>query len=473
MADKLARSCWQVPLLALLYATAASAAVEFEPMVAVGVSHTDNVSLTLTDPQRATIFRLNPSFSLTQEGKRVTTDVDFGVEAYRYDELHENDVYQNLDATLVAALDPDNFFFEMGAARGQTIRDPEAAIPWTTLPLSANRVDRDNFYAGPSFEYPLGDNTTVHGSLRRERIDYDEDATLAFIPEYDTDSLRFSLDNYEKERGFSWAVNYDNDRTDFGVFEPWEFRQAGVELGGWVGSRFRVFAGGGKESAWDNPFDPSLEDNYWETGFAIQSGRSINLEVATGERTFGSSRRASFEATFEHWQTGLEYAEQPTTPGRDVYRDSALLSFLSAPLDDFLTRPGATERYIAESFRWTLGFELSRTDISLAVHEVKRAQRTLLDGSALDDEQQSGADLTVRWRLGARLGVQFAIRELQLELGSVEHRLLGLTAGADYRLGQRTTVSLSLSRADEDSGETELAQLYRADVVTLLLSRAF
>jgi uncharacterized protein (PEP-CTERM system associated) len=452
---------------------ATAAGAEFEPSVAVGVTYTDNIELTAADPQRATVYQLLPGFTFLQQGKRLRTNLDLGVEAYRYDELGENEVYQTFTGAVVAALDPDNFFFEIGAERDQVIRDPASAIPRTNLAISSNRLDRDDYHAMPTFQYPIGQNATVQGSYRRDRIRYNEGSGALLADELDADSFRISLDNYRRERGLSWAVRYNADQTDFRVFEPWEYRQAAVEIGGWATRRVRLFAAGGKESAWDQPLDPSLEDSYWEAGFANRPGGMVAVEIAAGERTFGSSRRASLDALFPHGRTHLEYSEQPTTLGRDAGRD-LVLSELPGGLADFLSRPGAVERFVSKLFRWSLSFELRRLSASLSVYDESREQRTLLDGTPLDDETQRGIDLTATWRAGSRTDFRFGAQRAEVDLGLGERRLSGITVGAEYRLGRRTGLSMLLMRMEEDSGASpDPARDYRADLVTLQLRRTF
>src|SRR5690606_17009289 len=182
----------------------------------------------------------------------------------------------------------------------------------------------------------------------------------------------------------------------YGYFIPWEFRQASLELGTWIGEGLRVFATGGKESPWERPFDPDLEDNFWEAGFAKQAGERFSAEVAMGERTFGSSRRASLTMALPRGQTQLSYIQQPATLGRDPV--SALL--LAAGLNDFLSTPGRLERYVSNRLQWLLTYELSRSNVTFRVYDEEREERFRLDGLPLSDESQSGASISAGWEVG-------------------------------------------------------------------------
>src|SRR5690606_35617481 len=117
------------------------------------------------------------------------------------------------------------------------------------------------------------------------------------------------------------------------------------ELGGWVNRKLRVFTTAGKESAWDQPFDPALEDEFWEVGAAANSGGTFSAEFGAGERTFGSSRRGQLQIALRRGSTSLSYSEQPTTQERNPFRRAGLLS--PDDPDDYLSRAGTPERFIA------------------------------------------------------------------------------------------------------------------------------
>ena len=68
--------------------------------------------------------------------------------------------------------------------------------------------------------YPLGGDVSVTGRFRRTQIRYDEpeDSTVV-AQDLDEDAIGFSLDNYRKDRGFSWATRYTSFETQY-VFYP-------------------------------------------------------------------------------------------------------------------------------------------------------------------------------------------------------------------------------------------------------------
>jgi len=447
-----------VPLGGLACALPGHAEVTFEPSVAAGVAHTDNLTLVAVDPEPETVYELIPSFGLRQRGARMSSDIHYRAEGYYYANRSDSSVYQIYNADFLSALDPGNFFLGFGASRDQTISDPASPIPRTNLPISTNRIDRDDYYVGPNFQYRVGSDLTLHGNYKRTRTHYGKSETGALlVPEYDTDATAFSVDNYRKERGFTWAVDYSGDRTDYGeLFPTWEYRHAGVEVGAWVGKGARFYASAGKESPWDDPFDASLKDTFSEVGFTKRVGRDFSVDLAAGERSFGSSRRASLNYTFLHGQTQLSYSEQPATQGRMP--------------TDYLTRPGAAERFILKRFDWGFGVRLLRTEVSFSIYDETREQRTSIDGTPLDDQAQSGGTFVATWHVGVKTAFSLGAEDLNQKFSAGSSQdLRSVWIAASRTLGPRTNLGLTVTRGDSQTGNAQ--NDYKANLISLLLTR--
>lgn len=465
-------------LAALAISIPAFGEIEFSPSVSLAVHGTDNLALASEGGESQTVYELNPGFGLTQASQRLSSDVDYQLQAYRYSQRSESESYHQLDANTRVALDVENFFLEFGVSRTQSVRDPELAIPVGNLPISANRLDQDEAYAGPAFQYPIGTGATVAGSFRRTRRHYDSDfENLGALPDFrqdsDHDTVSVSVDNHRRTRGFSWSLRYDSQETDYDVGVPWENRRATVELGGWVNDRLRFFSAGGKESAWDQPFDPSLEDNFWEVGVAHSAGENFSAEFAAGERSFGSSRRGNLQMQLHRVNWQVRYAETPTTLNNDPYLSVALAEFL---IDDLLSRPGTSERYISNRLEWILDFDFDRISFGFSTVDESREQRVAIDGSALSDEKQSSAELHGRWQAGVRTSFSIGAADNDLEFGDgAKRQLRRANISAEYDLGPRTDLSLILSRfRDEPIDRREGDYFpYRADLISLRLTRTF
>lgn len=459
-----------------LLAVSAVAETVFEPIIVVGVARTDNLELSPAGSEVAeTVYEFLPSLSLTQESTRLSSDVQYEFQAFRYADRDDSEVFHSLDAQVRAALDPENFFLEMGAQRSQTVRDPLAPIPRSNLPISGNRIDEDRLYFGPAFQYPIGENAVAAASLRRARVEYPADAsdTVATIADYDEDIADVSFDNYERERGFTWALQYFGNRAEYDGYDvPYDYRRASVELGAAFGQGYRVFTAGGKESAWDNPLDPSLEDDYWEVGFVKEGAEGFSAEIAIGERSYGSSGRASIDFGSEGSRMSLMYAEEPSSRDRTPYgvpiNDNDM-----APPDDLLTNIYNPERYISNRFAWTWSLDLRRTNLAFGVFAEVREQRMTLDGTPLEDEEQRGSSVSVSWQLGPRTELQVSGVVSRREYESDDAQdLRAAEVSLNRQLGSRTALIFEYSRSQEEFPGASFAD-YTAHLFSALLSRTF
>jgi hypothetical protein len=464
---------------ALVCFSAVSWGADFAPTIAVGLVHTDNISLSESDPQSELVLQILPSFTVTQDTGRLDADVAYSAEANYYDKLGEDSVYHSLDAALALALVPDNLFLNIGGGRSQAIADPEGPIPFGNLPITSNRIDRDDYYLGPSFQFAAGSNVIFSGDLRRTWVNYDDPGpglvVGRFLSDYETDTGAVNVDNYRRESGFSWALGYRYSRSDYGdEFVAFEYREERVELGYWIGQYTRIFTAGGRESPWDRPLEPSPEDSFWEAGFVrtIADGR-MNLEIAAGERSFGSSRRALFSYTFSSGTTSLSYAETPTSDSRDSLGRGG--GVLPGDVEDFLDRPGSTARYISKLLRWNLTIAGPRTSVGLTLVDDNRENRTAADGSELPSEAQSGATVSLTRDLGARTDLVFTASQTRREftVGATSD-IKRVSLAANRQIGARSEVTLSIQRASqEDVGDVTTGYNYDSNLISILFSRSF
>lgn len=466
--------CLPIFCMALAVAPAAKGAVEIEPSVAVGVAHTDNVMLDTAGEESETVYQVLPGIDVIHESSRFSANAAYRLHGYYYSDRSDSQVYHLLDGQTRTVLDPDNLFFDLGASRNQSIRDPEAAVPFSTLPINGNRIERDTLYAGPVLQYAVGANATANGRYQRRWTRYDRGADLDDIGrEADEDTyVDFSIDNYRVERGLTWAARYNSQKTEYGLGSSWEYRRGVLELGGWVTRGFRLFASGGKESPWDQPLDASLEDTFWEAGFANHAGDQFRAEFAVGERSFGSSRRGLLELNVRRANTQLSYVEQPTTQGRSPFREEGLAAL--GELEDFLTRPGAVERYISKRLEWNLHFELRRTDLSFAAFDELREQRSRIDGTPLGDQMQRGVSFDALFHAGTRTDLLFTMRRVQREFSTgVDREYRVASIGANHRLGRLTGLSAVYMHSQDKERLENVGDSYKANIIIVFLTREF
>jgi len=450
---------------------------ELEPSISAALIRTDNVTLVPANPETATVLRVSPGFTYTQESTKLTADVAYRLDGYYYQERGDSKFYNLLDADLSFGLVPSRFFLDLGGSRSQTIVDPEGTIPFDNLALTSNRIDRDSLFVGPSWQVPVGTNVLVNGNIRRTWVGYGDYVRRALpavvvLSDYETDAAGLSVDNYRKGVGLSWAARYVSQHTDYGApLVPFEYRQAYVELGFWVNPGTRVFVIGGQESPWDVPLESGLDDPFWETGVVREVGDKFRAEIAVGDRSFGSSGRVELDYDFGRGSTMLSYNETPTTNANDRFRRSGFLT--PDEPNDYLFRAGSSERYISKLLQWSLHLDFQRYDLAFSWFDEARDVRTEVNGTPLADESQAGIDVLASWQLGSR--TELYVRAMRADREFDDGETSDLAAGAfgvTYTLRRRVQLSLEIEQREQTSVQTA-ALNYRARLASLVVSRTF
>lgn len=458
-------------ILVSSFGSTAVSAGELTGSLAAGVSYTDNVLLTASPGEiDDLVYWVSPTVNFLHESPQLDANLRYRFDWYQYDELNTTSSFHMGEASLTGRAWQESLELEIGAIRAQVLRDPGLGIPAGRLPISNNLVDLDQIYVNPRLQRDLGGSVSIAAQYRYSENSYDDPSI-----QRDTNHLgRFSLDNYRNGQGLTWALRYDWRRTEYEISIPWENQQVSAELGAWVNTNVRVFASGGKESPWDDPFNASLEDEFWEVGFAHTSGETLNAEFAVGERSFGSSWRGRLESEFRRGTTSLSYDETPMTTGFNMSGGRQDV-FDPDDLDEFLDVPGRAERYLSKRLEWNLDMEFRRTGFTVALFDEDRSGRTTADGTRLVDQSQRGMTLIFTWRAAAR--TEFEAR------GAIIRRDSGVTLQSDfyvaglvanYQLGARSELSLAYDYAEEQPREeVSAAEDYVSNVASLSFTYTF
>ena len=58
-----------------------------------------------------------------------------------------------------------------------------------------------------------------------------------------------------------------------------------------------------------------MDEDFWEAGFQYKPNQRMDLELAAGERSYGTSFRGNFSYTLRRGSISMTYDEGPTTRG--------------------------------------------------------------------------------------------------------------------------------------------------------------
>lgn len=436
--------------------------------IRVGASYSDNVFLgPSSNSVDEVIYQATPSLTFVHQTPQLDVNAEYSFDWYRYSDLKTTSNYHHGEVSLIGRAWEDSLSAELGARRSQTLSDPEDVIPQGSLPLSGNLIDQDEWWFSPNLSRSLGSVVALNTNYRYSKIQLDD--PLAQDTTYHSAAL--GLENYSAGQGLTWALRYDWRRSEFEISAPWENQKATAELGFWVNAKTRVFGSGGKESSWDNPFDPAMDDSFWDAGFAYSPSDALSAEFAAGERTFGSSWRGRLDYTFRRGSTSLSYDESPTTT--DFSRTGGTPSFPdTGNIDDFLDRPGSAERYISKRLNWDLSLEFRRTGFTLSVFDEDRADRFLADGTRVDDQSQTGVRANFTWQAGVRTDFSVFGSLVDQETGA-DNKSEFANAGLNvtYGLGTRSDISLAYNYSEQQPrGQSSSSRDYVANVVSLFFT---
>ncbi|MEL7535616.1 MAG: TIGR03016 family PEP-CTERM system-associated outer membrane protein [Pseudomonadota bacterium] len=453
-------------------AAAVPADAQITPTIRLGIAHTDNVQLAAENGDDETIVLLEPALLIDYQSERITSAVDYRMQALEYLDGSETEVFHTGTATVTFDLLKDELFLNAGVRRDQSISDLTQPIPVNNLPFAGNRVDRDEYFISPSFTRRIGSSVTAAGSYRQTRVEIQGGG----LQNNDQSLANFSLDNYLGGQGLTWAVRYNWQRVEYDIAQPFENQTALLELGFWLNSSLRVFGSGGLESDWEVPLDPALEAETWEAGIVYSVGDRAQLTLAGGERSFGASARALLQLTGRSSTLNVSFTQRPATLGAQPVRTDGP----SAPdlLFDLLDQQGQTQRFVANRFELTWTLALRRLNLQARGFIEERTDRTTAAGELLSDQEQDGQGLSATYQLGARTSVGLDIARQVFDLGDGTDRELIRTAiNASYSLGARTQLEFSYAYNDQDSDQIAMGPPNNADfvsnVVTLTISRTF
>ncbi|MEL7185043.1 MAG: hypothetical protein AAFN50_01250 [Pseudomonadota bacterium] len=435
--------------------------------VTAGASYTDNTFLTISPNEIDDIvWRVSPYLTVSHITPNFDANLNYRLYWFRFADLKRTTNYHTGVGSLTGKFWQNALNLEVGARRSQVLSNPTQAIPAGRLQLGSNLADRNEIYANPRLNKPLGRSTSLIADYRITERSYAD----SLIQE-DTNHLGIlELNNYRAGQGLTWALRYNWRRSEFEISAPWEYQTVGAELGFWTNAKTRLFASGGKESDILQPFDPALEDTFWEVGVAHNAGENLNFELAAGERTFGTSWRGNIAYTFRRGNTTFTYTETPTTPGLGLARNRSIFDIDG--ITDFVNQPGSAQRFLSSRLQWGLNLNFRRTGLALTVFDEDRSDRITPTGLPLDDQSQRGAKLNFTWRAGARttFGANGSI--VRREIDSANKSELS-TAGfsVEYQLGARSSVALAYSYNEaEPLGLAVNNQNYVANVVSLLFT---
>ncbi len=432
--------------LLLIPMVSVAAPAEFGLIIDLGVIRTDNILLSANSlEQSETVYTIAPEFSLVKDSERLTANLRYRPTGYFYSNLDDaNDIFHTLDASLTAALVKERLFLDVSAVNFQSIVTPDGQFPTSNLPVSGNRVDSRTFEISPYWQQRIG-QVDLLAEVGYRDAEYDSDLFQANNERYGL----LQLNNIESQQGLAWGLDYQYRRMEYEISIPWEFQRAAANLGIWVNSGLRVFVVGGAETSFDDIFTPNMDEDFWEAGFQYKPNQRMNLELAAGDRSYGTSYRGDFSYTLKRGDISITYNEGPSTRGDLAFERRPITN--TDNLDNILDQPGQSDRFIRRRGEFRTSIKLSKSELTLRVFAEEREQRTTADGVALEDERYSGVALRWSWNVGTKTTFGLGTDISERDQSGRRDELLRVNIDLAYNFSERLSVRLEGVHSSQDA----------------------
>ena len=459
--------CGAVVSLLLTPMVSIAAPAEYGAIVDLGIIRTDNIFLSANNLEESeTVYTIAPEFFLTKDSERLQANLRYRPEAYFYSNFEDaDDVFHSLDASLTAALVKEKLFLDVSAVNYQSIITPEGQFPTSNLPISGNRIDSRTFEISPYWQQRIG-QADLLAKVGYRDAEYDSDLYQAHNERYGL----FQLNNIESQQGFAWGLDYQYRRMEYEISIPWEFQRAAANLGIWVNSGLRVFVVGGAETSFDDIFTPNMDEDFWEAGFQYKPNQRMNLELAAGDRSYGTSFRGDFSYTLKRGDISITYTEGPSTRGELAFERRPITN--TDNLDNILDQPGQSDRFIRRRGEFRTSIELSKSELTLRVFAEEREQRTTADGVALEDERYSGLALRWSWNVGTKTTFGLGTDIGERDQSGRRDELLRVNIDLAYNFSERLSVRLEGIHSSQDA-TTSNTYDYDENQIRLMLRTEF
>lgn len=420
--------------------------------IEVGAIYSSNVTLTSSDRDiDDTVYRIAPRFSLGKESGRFSGLLNYMPEALFYENFGSaNEVYHVLDAQAQFNAMDNRFKIDIGGQRFQVIDGADSAFPSNNFAISERRTDATVWTVTPAWQEAFGD-VRMSASSTFRKSNFDDPPSLNRRDSIDSEEISSSLrfDNHAIKQGVTWAAAYNHKRFNFeGDVLPWEYQQAFIELGYRLSDKLRIFGAGGRETPFNAFLDPQMKDDFWEAGLDFTPNQRLSLQVAAGERSYGSSYRGRVTYQMRRGMTEFEYTEAPATQNEILANRQPFEQ--TDNLDDFLTRLGEDQQFVRKRAEWRTVVDLPKSTITLRLFDEQRDDAFSFEGAIRPEESYRGAAARFDWNLSNRMILALAYDRAERQGGLSEEDFARHSVEGTYQLSRRLSLVARFQRSTED-----------------------
>lgn len=435
------------------------------PTLSVETVYSDNITLAPADEKEGAVVGIaRPGLRVNRDDDTLALALNYDLQAVGYlDQGDANEIFQQIDSRLNAALLQDRVFVEVNGNLFQQVADPTNPFIQNNITRTGNRTDTLQLGAGVTWRESLGNAAELIASHRQGRLEFDQEGLIDSA----TASSQVTLSSrQEVNQGFTWSFTGNLDRIDFlrSDFPATKFSTLLGEVGYWVTPTLRTFVSGGVESDYLAHRSTIVYDTpIWIVGMQFAGARD-QISISYGQRVFGDTVNASWvHQLSEKLDLRVTYIELPSTNPQAALNQRGFANLVSLlGLEDLvgLDRPGNADSFVQR--RLTGGFNATGNRLRLRANAFyeRRDDRVNLLGQPVDgDEYAVGGTFQVSWDAGSNTTITGTVRYEQANflLGAETERFDG-GISMRYALGTRTDLTLDLRRFQGDSNAFDFTE---------------
>jgi hypothetical protein len=455
-------------------------ALEITSSVDASAVYTDNLSLAPDGLEQSdVVFRIDPSLGIEHQSQRTNLQLRYVFSQLLYKDSAENSAsFHDGLANFSADIIEDILLVDSFALIEQQITSPEAAFWFTNVPIVDNRTDVTQFEIAPNLT-PEILRHLINSRITVGTINYDDPDSL----DVDYQTIRTTVNSPERDRGLRWGMTHDYSHYEYELppESKWQLAYLTLAYDFLLSELFELVIDFGLESDYLDTSSAKLEEEYWLIGLRKESD-DVLIELALGDRSFGSTYKALMRRQFSRSTLELSYIEEPFVQ-EDLFAQRSQES--AAGLQDIppgLDRPGTIQRFIWK--RLSASFVREGIRNTIAVRGFSERREDIIDPRSEDgtdpglitqstSEEQYGAVVSWSHSLGSKTHATLEGFWSDREFASGNSdKIYRIKLEAQHQLGRRTSVTVWVARQDQ-SGSDNILDNHTENQAGLTLNRTF
>lgn len=427
------------------------------PALRLRESYSDNAQL--APPGQAhddLITEVAPSLSLSARGARLKLDLDYTLQALHY--ARQPDALNHLlGASADAELLDDWLFLD---ARSSISRARVSAFGPQALDNLQRTDNQSSVYANrvsPFLRHRLRALATAELRYAHDTLSSGNDVLSS-----SSDAIALRLDGDNGGRGWNWDAQYDARRVDDNSLAPVRSKSATATLRVPATSRLNLFATAGHEDlGYSADSAGAPRGRLWRAGLDWQPSPRTSVLASGGHRFFGNTYALTARHLRHRSNWSLNYSEDITTSQSQFLRLSQndTAAFLDQLWSAATPDPQQRQQRINTFLRLSQLLGPNAGAVNYFSHSYFLQKQLNLSVAAVTPKSTLALSASLTRRTAQTRSAFDSLLLPRIDLTLDAHtRQKGLSAGWDWRLSPRTSVSLSASYANVaalDSGRRD------------------